>query len=191
MDAYSQSKIEPRARRTDLVMDYHELRLAAPPALFERDGQPWEQVHGLYCSRRLRFVDAHIVDGAELCTCLGDLPPDDPARALTGAPAWLVPDGHNYYLFDIRGEAYPSLLLIARSCVAEEGTGPTEEATFARRWSTPPLSPARLVPNPRRLRARYGGDPISTGSRARASSLGPPRSTSLAGIALAGAHGVE
>lgn len=153
--------LEPRRQSADLVIDYRELQFATPPVLFERGGKRWEQVHGVHCPRRLRFIDVQLVDGELLLTGLQAVSRDDPARSLIGALAWRAPGGQNYYLFDILGKVFPSLLLTARACVAEEADSPTEAASFARHWSPAPLSAARLVPNPRRLRARYGGDPIT------------------------------
>jgi len=153
--------IQTHGQRTDLLMDYHELGFATPPTLFERDGRPWEQVQGVYRPRRLRFIGTQIISGEGLCDHLDDLPLDHPTRALKGALAWRTPEGQNYYLFGIRMEAHPSLLLIAQRCVAQERAGPTQPVALARDWSPPPPSPARLVPNPRRLHQRYGGDPIA------------------------------
>lgn len=148
-------------RGSDLLVDYHELQLTAPPALFEREGGPWERVQGLYRPRRLRFAGVQIIHGRKLDVCLEDLPPEHPSRALTSALAWRSPAGQHYYLFGTRVPAHPSLLLVARRCAAEERAGPTRPVTLARDWSPPPLSPARLVPNPRRLYERYGGDPVA------------------------------
>lgn len=153
--------LERRGERVDLIIHYHELQSTAPPVLFERDGKRWEQVRGVHRPRCIRFVDADLVGGESLCMGLDQLPLDDPARALTGALAWRTPTGQNYYLFDILGATYPSLLLVARSCLAEKDTGPIQPVALSRHWSPAPLSPARLVPNPRWLHTRYGGDPIT------------------------------
>jgi hypothetical protein len=146
---------------TDLFMDYQELQLITSPSLFEVDGRPWEQIQGIYRPRRLRFIGTQIIHGEELCAYLDSLSPEHPSRTLTDALTWRSPKGPNYYLFGIRVDAYPSLLLIAQCCVAEERFGQTQEVTFTRDWSPPPPSSARLVPNPKQLHQRYGGDPIA------------------------------
>lgn len=45
-------------RGADLRMDYRELQPAGPPTLFAREGEPWEQVRGVYRPRRLH-VETH------------------------------------------------------------------------------------------------------------------------------------
>lgn len=141
-------------------MDYQELQLTAPPALFELDGKPMEQVQGHYYPRRLCFISVQIKHGGELINYFNDLPSDDPARTFTGALTWRTPGGQNYFLFSIRVEASP-LLLIARRCVAQKRGGHTQPITLTRDWSPAPLSPARLVPNPTLLHQQYGGNPIA------------------------------
>ena len=154
-------RTEAHRGRTDLLMDYHELEVVTPPVLFERDGRPWEQVQGLYRPRRLCFAGAQIVEGGGLCAYLDDLAADHPSRSVTSALAWRTPEGQSYYLFGVRVEASPFVLLIAQRCIAQERAGPGQEVTLTRDWSPPPPSPARLVPNPTRLHQRYGGDPVA------------------------------
>jgi hypothetical protein len=154
-------RVEACGGRTDLLMDYQELEVVTPPALFERDGRLWEQVQGSYRPRRLRFVAAQIVEGGGLGAHLDGLPADQPKPSLTSALAWRTPEGQRYYLFGVRVEASPFLLLTAQRCMAQERASPGQELTFTRDWSPPPPSPARLVPNPRWLRQRYGGDPVA------------------------------
>lgn len=142
-------------------MDYHELQYTTPSTLFEREGHHWERIQGVYLPRRLHFIQARIIHGEELCTYIDDLHPDHPARSLTSVLAWRTTEGKNYYLFGIRVESYPSLLLTAQHCEGQELNTPIQKVALTRNWSPPPLSPERLVPNPRRLRQRYGGDPVA------------------------------
>lgn len=151
---------EARRGRADLLMDYQELQLSELPALVECDGRPWERVQGVYIPRRLRFIDARIVEGLPLFAYLDDLPPDHCSRMLTGALPWRTSEGQNYYLFGVRVLEHPTLLLTAQNCVAELRPGPYQNVAFARDWSPPPASPGRIVPAPRRIHQRYGGDPI-------------------------------
>lgn len=107
-------RLNENHRRIDLVMDYQELNLAAPPVLFERDGKIWERVKGDYQPRRLIFQGVKIFEGEGLCAHLGTLPPDHPSRAISGALAWRSTERKNRYMFSTRTEEHPFLRLEAK-----------------------------------------------------------------------------
>ena len=46
---------ETHGSRRELIFDYQELRLLAPPELIAIDDQPYEHLRGEYVPRRLRF----------------------------------------------------------------------------------------------------------------------------------------
>jgi hypothetical protein len=46
---------ETRGLQRDLIFDYQELRLLAPPELIASNAQPYERVRGEYVPRCLRF----------------------------------------------------------------------------------------------------------------------------------------
>jgi len=142
-------------------MDYHELQLAVRPTLFKRESRPWERVQGKYVPRRLRFVNADIVEGDALLTCLDGLLPEDPSRLLNAVLAWRFTDGQNNYLFDLRRQENDTLLLTASRCLLEPRQESVWETSFERDWSPPPLSPPRLIPDPKQLRRRFAGDPVT------------------------------
>ena len=144
-----------------MVLDYQELQLSTPSTLFEKDGKPWEHVHGVYIPRRLCFIDFESIEGKELCAYFDEQPPNHSTRAIKSALAWHTPTGKNYYRFGIRAEPYPSLLIIARRCIAQARVGSIQSIDLIRDWSPPPPSPARLIPNPKRLHQYYGGNPIT------------------------------
>jgi hypothetical protein len=153
--------LDTHGKRTDLLLDYHELQLAVPSKLFERDGRPWERIQGKYIPRYLRFMDARIIEGEALLTCIEDQPREDPSRLLNAVLAWRYTDGQNYYLFDLRRQENDTLLITASRCLAEPRLDTVWEANFERDWSPPPLSPPRQIPDPKRLRCRFGGDPVT------------------------------
>lgn len=148
-------------RRVDLLMDFQALQMLAAPVLTEVGGQVREKVEGVYLPRRLRFVGVQIERGAELIARLPGVPLDDPGRTLSGPWQWRSPEGERRYAVTSRLEPNGSLLVIAQRVVAEPREGAPLAAAYTRAWSPPPPAPARLVPNPRRLRERYGGDPIA------------------------------
>jgi hypothetical protein len=147
--------------RTDLLMTYHELCLSAQAPLFERNGRPWELVQGKYIQRCLHFTDARIVEGETLLTCLDGLAREDPRRLLNAVLAWCNKEGQNFYMIDLRRDENDTLLVTASQCLNEPIPNQEWATSFERDWSPPPLSPPRLIPDPKSLRRRFGGDPIT------------------------------
>jgi hypothetical protein len=145
----------------DLAIDYHELCLLAPPELFSCDEGPRERVRGHYVPRRLRFVGVRWLECTGLYTQLEALPLDHDARSLRGMLHWRPPGKQALYLL-LNGAVEPAtLMLSARRCVSEERSGAAELVVLVRDWSPPPSLPARLVPAPKQLQRRYGGDPVA------------------------------
>jgi hypothetical protein len=151
---------ERRGSRADLIMDYQELRLTAPLVIAERDGKLWENVQGEYISRRVRFTDIQFHQGAELCDILPNLPADHLVRVLLAALFYRAFEGANYYIVSHRSAENPDLVLTARRCLPEERPGTDQKAAFERDWSPCPPCPPGLMPFPRGLYRRFGGDPI-------------------------------
>ncbi len=154
-------QLERHGDRNDLVFDYHGLRRTQKPLLFEQDGRPWEHIRGEYLPRRLRFVDINLIQGEKINFSLEGRPPKDPDRRLYSELAWRSPEGQNHYLIDLHRKNDDTLLLTAGGCLAEDRNGPIWKTEFDREWCPPPPAKARLVPWPRRLWQRYGGDPIT------------------------------
>jgi hypothetical protein len=153
--------ILPRPHRRDLLMDFQEFQAAAPAVLSERDGRPWEALHGSLHPRRLLFKDVQFLEGENLCADFTSLPADHPSRTLTSALAWRSPEGQDYYLFSDRAEENPPLLFTARSCKAQPRAGSPQAVEILRDWSPPPLESARMVPKPKSLHRRFGGNPVT------------------------------
>ncbi len=145
--------------RTDLLMEYQELRLTAPPRLSEQQGKLYEHLQGEWVPRRLRFSGVEM-EWHEWCAQLDTLPQDHPAREIVDFLCFRATQGDNYYIFSIHGPEHPDLLLTARQCRAEPHPGPVTPVTLTRDWSPSPLCPPMLVPNPRQLHQRFGGDPV-------------------------------
>ena len=74
---------------------------------------------------------------------------------------WCSPAGEGYHLLSLRDDHPSVLLLTSQDVEVEARSGRTRPVSFIRDWSPVPESPPRLVPEPRSMRQRYGGDPIS------------------------------
>ncbi len=152
---------EWHGRRRDLVIDYSELRLAAPPELLSCSGQPCEHVQGHYIPCRLRWIDVQWLKRTGVYTRLEEVPLDHAARSLRGA-LYLRPAGKVALWGLFNGSDAPAdLRLSARRCEWEARVGLIEVVDLVRDWSPPPSLPPRLVPQPQQIHYRYGGDPIT------------------------------
>jgi hypothetical protein len=159
---------ETHGSRRELIFDYHELRLLAPPELIAIDDRPHERLRGEYVPRRLRFRGLRWAKSVGAFTHLADISLDADVRLLEGLLCWRTADDGEYCLLMDHGGPSNDFAFSARECVPEERTGPVEPIEIVRDWSSPPLLPARLVPKPQRLQQRYGGDPITIHLNGRA-----------------------
>jgi hypothetical protein len=99
--------------------------------------------------------------GGALMDCLKGLPREDPSRSINAVLAWRNLDGQKYYQFDLRRSENDTLQITASRCLLEPIPDKEWEVSFERDWSPAPLLPPRLIPDPRSLRLRFGGDPIT------------------------------
>jgi hypothetical protein len=150
-----------RSSQRELIFDYQELRLLAPPELIAINTRPYERLRGEFMPRRLRFRGLRWIKSTGIFAQLSDVPPASEQRQLEGLLCWRNPDAVEYCLVLDHATSNSSLLFSARDCVREERVGALEPIEMVRDWSPPPLLPARLVPKPQRLHQRYGGDPIT------------------------------
>jgi len=154
-------RLETRRGRQDIILEYEALELTEPAHLFEREGRPWERVRGQYVPRRLRFVNAQFVQGQDIGSSLIGMPGQHPDRLIYAGLAWRTPEGESLYMVDLRRPKDDTLLLSAQGCVSESVDGAIHPAEFERDWSPPPLSPGRLIPMPRSLWQKFGGNPVT------------------------------
>ncbi len=153
---------EVRGANRDFIIDYHELRPAAPPEIGCTDGQLFEHVVGQYLPRRLRFSGVRSLACDPLYKNLAQVPADHPARILFGLLAWVQGNDPDLSFIIANGAGgYSGLVITARDCVEEARPGEPEPVELVRGWSPPPPLPAGLVPNPLKIRGQFGGDPIT------------------------------
>lgn len=153
--------------RGDILFDYAELQLTAPPELCVLNGRPAERVRGRYVPRRLRFPGGRWLRRTGPFERLAELPPEHSARTLYGVH---YRRGGGYgpgYHFETASEEGGELLLSARGCVVEERPGEVVPVEIVRYWSPTPFERPRLIPKPARLHRVYGGDPIAIHLRGR------------------------
>lgn len=148
-------------RRCDYILDYQEL-VQTSSTLFSEGKQVFERVEGYYKPQRLRFISVQMIECTGAYERLASLPADHASRsfraALHGRSAnKTIP----YYLFFNGGDEAGRCFFTARKCRVEKRTGETTVTSFIRDWSVAPPLPVGLVPEPKRLHERYGGDPVT------------------------------
>ena len=144
-----------------LLFEYSELRLTSPLELLRCEGRLCERARGEYVPRRLCFHDLRWIEREGLFTQLNAVPLEHDVRSLQGMLYFSVPEGENRYVLFHRASDQASLMFSSAGCELEERQGIAEPVDTIRDWSpAPPLKPG-LVPVPKNLYLRYGGDPVT------------------------------
>jgi hypothetical protein len=156
---------EERGDERDLVITFKQFQVEDAGELLERDGHPFVRLSGCYKARRVRFPGLLWSQVKGAYRNQDAMPEEDPARDIIGMLHWMTPGGDIFYLL-LNGSEMPpsSLFFSAGDGVEERARGvylSNETVTIERDWYPAPPLPVRLVPAPRQLRARYGGDPVT------------------------------
>jgi len=149
-------------KRTDLIIDFREIRPSSPPKWIEQEGMLAEHVQGEFIPLRVRFVDVTIKYLLGEFTRLADVSPAHPARTLLGMLTWRLTGERpaSYRLFNASPNA--DLWFSASSCNAEaEDSSASTPADFIRTHSPAPPLPEGLIPRYPALNRRFGGDPVT------------------------------
>ncbi len=152
---------EMQGERRDLIIDFHELHPTAPFTLVEQNEKPAERVQGEYIPRRVRFIDLAWIDREGVYNTLETVPREHDARSLRGMLHWSPAGQDPFYLLAQGAHGEAGLMFSARACVSEDRAGAVEPVDYIRGWSPPPVMHPGLVPDPPKLRRRFGGDPIT------------------------------
>jgi hypothetical protein len=75
---------ETLGSQRDLICDFRELRLLAPPELIASNTQPYERLRGEYVPRRLCFRGLRWIKSGGVFVQLSDVPPASEQRQLEG-----------------------------------------------------------------------------------------------------------
>lgn len=147
---HGQTCIKLGLRATELVLS--ELR--------EGDGGVYERVRGNRVPIRLHFTGISGLKGGEFFRNLANLHPDDPARTINDILSWRQPGMHHVFFLFFMQQA-DNLMFFANSVRYERLSQESVPFTLERDWCPPPPMPERLVPQPKRLHQRFGGDPVT------------------------------
>ena len=157
------SYVEERRRRKLLVtLNIRLFEHTKPSELFERDQIVHERVQGRYVPAQLQFLEVPDLKNNDFFVNLTKYPIDDPVRTIIDMLSWQQPGRReSFYLFAMQAPQVESLMFFARRLTHEKFAQGTTPVTLERDWCPPPPMPGRLVPQPKRLHQRFGGDPIT------------------------------
>src|SRR5574341_93545 len=128
--------------------------------LFECDGVLHERVKRTYVPTQFCFSGVSELKVSDAFTNLTNLPRNDPTHTIDDMLAWQQPERQDtFYVFFM--QATDNLMFFARRARYERFPEESTPITLERDWASPPSLPARLVPEPKYLHKRFGGDPIT------------------------------
>lgn len=129
--------------------------------LFERDGLIYERLEGSYRPIQLHFSGVSELKSSNFFTNLNSLPHNDPIRTIEDMLSWRRPERQEiFYLFGMRTQQLDSLMFFAARTRHESLSRKSTPFTLERDWCPAPPMPGKLIPQPKRLHQRFGGDPI-------------------------------
>ena len=130
--------------------------------LLDRAGVIHERIEGTYRSIRIQFSGASELKRNDFFTNLNHIPRDDYVRTVEDMLSWRQSERSDIFvLFDMRTPDLAGLMFFSRRVAFESFAQESTTITLERDWSPSPPMPGRLVPNPKRLHQRFGGDPIT------------------------------
>jgi hypothetical protein len=159
LDSYEE---EWRGEKLFVPLNIRLFERTSPSELFERDQIVYERVHGRYAPVQLRFSGVSDLKNRDFFINITKYPQDDPGRTIEDMLSWRQPGRQDtLYLFAMQAPQAESLMFFARHVNYEKVSQATSPDTLERDWCPPPPMPGRLIPQPKRLHQRFGGDPIT------------------------------
>jgi hypothetical protein len=145
--------------RSEIRLNIRGLELTSSE-LIERDGNVHERVQGAYIPARLRFEGISELKDGEFLRSLTNLSTGDPARIITDMLSWRQPKRSDAFFLFFMHQA-DNIMFFAHDVRYERLSQESVSFTCERDWCPPPPLPGRLVPRPKRLHQRFGGDPVT------------------------------
>lgn len=130
--------------------------------LVERKGKIYDHLDGEYIPIRLIFTGVSKINSVAFFTSLENYALDDPSRIIGDMLSWRQPKRRDiFYLLGMRGPMDADMSFLAEQVIYEKRKGDTKSIKVERDWSPPPPMPGRLVPQPKQIHRRFGGDPVT------------------------------
>ena len=145
-----------------ITLNVRTVERTAPSELFEQDGRLYERLHGNYVPAQLRFTNVSGLRNSDFFTALAQLPGNDPARTINDMLSWRQPESHDiFYLFGMQARHVDNLMFFANRVNFERLPHEPTPFTLERDWCPSPPMPDRLIPQPKSLHQRFGGNPVT------------------------------
>ena len=158
LDSYEEAR---RADGLHLTLTIRALERTASD-LFERDGILYERLHANYVPSILHFSRVSGLQSSNFFRNIANLPGNDPSRMINDMLSWRQPESHDvFYLFGMQATQVDNLMFFADRVSYERLPHEPTLFTLERDWCSPPPMPDRLVPQPKQLHQRFGGDPVT------------------------------
>lgn len=129
--------------------------------VFEHQGRLFEKAVCNHVPLELRFSGGTKLNRSKFFTELESYPLDEQSRIIMSMYSWQQPGRREvFYLFFLRGPVGAEMSFFAK-WVAHKISDHRSPFTSEQDWSPSPSMPGRLVPQPRHLHQRFGGDPVT------------------------------
>jgi hypothetical protein len=144
-----------------ITLDYRAFETSTLE-LDEQHGTIIESVRGNFFPARLRFSGVTELKGNSFFHALSSLPENSPVRTVSTLLSWRQPERNDtFYLLFMRTPEVDDPQFFARRVTFERLSGEPLPVAFVRDYSPAPPMPDRLVPRPRSIHQRFGGDPVT------------------------------
>ncbi|MBN2388925.1 MAG: dual specificity protein phosphatase family protein [Anaerolineales bacterium] len=144
-----------------LILELQAFAASGPAELFEREGTIFEHLRGHFSPARITFAGVAELNGNSFYRDMSRLPADSPSRTIVDLLSWRPPGRDEaFFLLYLLAQEADDLQFFARLLTFERLPGDPQPVGLQRDWSSPPPMPDRLVPRPRAVHHRFGGDPV-------------------------------
>ena len=158
MDSYEE---EQRGGQLKITLKIRALEHKSSK-LFEREGVIYERIEAVYRPVQVHFASVSDLKSSDFFSSLDRLSHADSIRTIEDMLSWRQPERQDLFvLLGMRAPDLDSLMFFARRASHERSSTESIPITLERDWCPPPPMPGRLVPQPKRLHRRFGGDPIT------------------------------
>lgn len=159
LDSYAE---EHEHGHLNLRLTIRAVEQAAPSELFRRDGIIYERIQGNYVPIELVFSNLSGLKNSDFFSDIADLAPDDPLRTINDLLSWHQRAKRDtFYIIAMHASQADNLMFFARHVTQRRLLLPSIPFSHERDWCPPPPMPDRLVPHPKSIHQRFGGDPIT------------------------------